>query len=287
MAVARILCGECGDEISRSDAVCPRCGAEVELPAPPGEEARVACDVCGERNPRGEAICSSCGARLPGAAKRRAGGKGGRKARKVGSERPRDRAKPGRKFEPWQVVSAVAVVVLVGYFVSTEISRDRPRIEGRPPQGGLAPAQMPVDIAPFEKAVEENPDDPRALLKLANVLQDAGDMPRAIGFYRKYLEIESDNPDARVDLGICYFELARADTVHGGALYEAAIREMEAAFERDSTHQHAAFNLGVVHLSFGNLEESTRWFRQAVELDGSSDLGVRARHLLEQHAVTQ
>ncbi len=288
MAVAKILCGECREEISHSDAVCPKCGTAVELPESSGGAVHIACEVCGERNPRGAKICGSCGARLPGAVTRRAETKSGRKQRKKqDSGASRDRAQSGRRLEPWQIVSAIAVLVLVAYFVSSEVSRDRAGVESRLPQGGAAPGMSSPDVAPFEQAVEENPGDPQALLKLANVLQDSRDFPRAIEFYKKYLEIDADNPDARVDLGICYFELARADTIHGGAFYEAAIQEMETVFKQHPTHQHAAFNLGIVHLAFGDLKQSSRWFRQAVEVDASSDLGVRAKHLLEQHAMTQ
>ena len=288
MAVAKILCGKCGEEISSSDTVCPKCGTAVELPEASVGAGQITCEVCGERNPQGARICGSCGARLPGAVARRAEAKSGRKPRKKQDLRAsRDRARSGRRFEPWQIVSAVAVLVLVAYFVSSEVSRDRAGMESRPPQGGAAPGMSSPDVAPFEQAVEENPGDPQALLKLANVLHDSKDFPRAIEFYKKYLEIEADNPDARVDLGICYFELARADTIHGGAFYEAAIQEMETVFKQHPTHQHAAFNLGIVHLTFGDLKESNRWFRRAVEVDASSDLGVRAKHLLEQHAMTQ
>jgi hypothetical protein len=88
-------------------------------------------------------------------------------------------------------------------------------------------------------------------------------------------------------MGICYFELARVDTIHGATFYAAAVQEMETVYEQHPHHQHAAFNLGIVHLNFGDLDASTMWLRRAVEVDASSDLGVRAEHLLEQHAITE
>jgi tetratricopeptide (TPR) repeat protein len=175
----------------------------------------------------------------------------------------------------------------VAYFVYSEVSRDLPVAENRARPGETPPGQVLVDIGRLEQAVQENPGDPRALLELANVLQDTRDFPRAIGFYKEYLELDPDNPDARVDMGICYFELARTDSVHGATFYAAAIQEMETAFEQHPHHQHAAFNLAIVHLHFGTLDESNRWLRRAIEVDESSDLGVRAKGLLEQHAMTE
>ena len=84
-------------------------------------------------------------------------------------------------------------------------------------------------------------------------------------------------------MGICYFELARTDSIHSGAFLDLAITEMRKTLESAPKHQPAAFNLGIVYLTAGNLEESTRWFKQAVALDSTSSLGQRARQMLEQH----
>ena len=109
---------------------------------------------------------------------------------------PRGGGRPGRRFEPWQIISAVAVLCLVAYFVYSEVSREFPVAQNRPPQGASSGGQVPsVDVGPFERAVEENPGDTKALLELANVLQDTREYSRAIGVYRKYLKLDPDNPD--------------------------------------------------------------------------------------------
>jgi tetratricopeptide (TPR) repeat protein len=175
----------------------------------------------------------------------------------------------------------------VSYFIYSEVSREQGAVGTPSAQAGAVPGQTSLDIAPFERAVEENPNDPQAVLELANVLQDSRNFPRAVEMYKRYLETDPDNPNARVDLGICYFELGREDTIHGGTFFAAAIREMGIAHEKHPDHQHAAFNLGIVNLSIGNLEESSKWFRRAVETDESSNLGKRAKDLLEQHQMTE
>jgi tetratricopeptide (TPR) repeat protein len=142
------------------------------------------------------------------------------------------------------------------------------------------------DIVPFEQAVAANPGNSDALLDLANALHDNGMYPRAIATYQKYLALKPDDPNARVDLGICYYELAGHDTAHTGVLFSTAIKEMETALKRNPRHQPAAFNLGVVNLSMGNLEQSRTWFRKAADLDKKSELGIRAQKMLDQHAFT-
>jgi tetratricopeptide (TPR) repeat protein len=195
-----------------------------------------------------------------------------------------------KRFEPWQIVAGVAVLALVAFFVYTEMQRDH--TDARPPEQMQAqPADMPhpprVEIAPLEQAVAANPNDARALLRLANGLQDNGAYRRAIDVYDRYLAIEPDDPDARVDVGVCYFELGRADSTGAMRHFETARKEMEMALKKRPDHQPAAFNLGIVALNAGDLETSNRWFKRAVELGPQTDLGRRAQRILEQHSGTR
>jgi tetratricopeptide (TPR) repeat protein len=121
-------------------------------------------------------------------------------------------------------------------------------------------------------------------LRLANLLHDNALYRQAVDAYRKYLAGHPGNTNARVDLGICYFELARRDSTGSRDLLKRAIAEMEKAVQTDATHQPAAFNLGIVNLFAGDTQESNRWFKRAIELNANSDLGVRAKKLLEQHS---
>jgi tetratricopeptide (TPR) repeat protein len=189
-------------------------------------------------------------------------------------------------------VAGVAVVGLLGFFVYTEMQRVH--VDARPApvqQAGSPPAAEPqaprVDIAPLEAAVAADPRDPAALLRLANGLQDNRAFARAIDAYERSLALDPRNPDARVDMGVCYYELGRADTSGGVTMLRTAVQEMELALKYRPDHQPAAFNLGIVHLTMGELETSNRWFLRAVELNPSSELGVRAKRILEQHTITQ
>jgi Tfp pilus assembly protein PilF len=96
-----------------------------------------------------------------------------------------------------------------------------------------------------------------------------------------------NDPDARTDLGMTYFQYAQIDTARGVVLFQQAASEMETAFANSPRHQTSAFNLGVVNLHMGNLEESNKWFMKAVEIDKNSDLGIRAQKILSQHTLQQ
>lgn len=292
MAVAKLVCGDCKAEIAASDVFCPSCGAKIES----SSADAVVCAVCGHRNRGKGEFCESCGARVSGG-----GAVAARAAEKREARKPQKQEKSGRarRFEPWQVISVIAVVGLVAYLVVTGILNSPPRGAGggMPSAGAPAagpgtpgtgplfapPAAAAVDLAPFEAAVKAQPGDAGALLRLANALHDNRMIPRAVEAYKKYLGMRPKDPDARTDLGICYFQLAQTDTVNMMSLLETAGREMLTVQQAAPKHQPSAFNLGVVYLHMGRIEESNTWFRKAVEINKNSDLGTRAANILNQH----
>jgi tetratricopeptide (TPR) repeat protein len=163
-------------------------------------------------------------------------------------------------------------------------------MRGSGPAGAPGGAPLPqalVDLEPLQRAAEANPTDPAALLRLANGLHDNHAYLRAADAYKKYLALRPKNPNARVDLGICYYELSSLDTANTVQYLMMALTEMQRAHADSAAHQPAVFNLGVVNLRLGNLEESNKWFREAVHLNRASDLGVRAQQMLEQHTLPQ
>jgi hypothetical protein len=306
MAIARLVCGDCGGLLGPSDSFCSHCGARIEAEATGPrqssgglhgrKEGPQVCDVCGVENTRPGAYCESCGARLvsssaAGTKPPRPDDKGGQKSRKV-MGRPKDAGKStGRKWQPWQIAAGVAILVALSYFAYTEL-------DSQPsPSRQQIPAAMPFvqpaaidEIGRLQKIVDASPGDASSALRLANLLHDAGMsdpayLNRAVEMYKKYLVQNPKNPDARVDLGICYYELGRKDTARSEQFYAMALKEMKTAYDQNPGHQTAAFNLGIVNLQAGNMNEASEWFQRTVALDGASKLGTLAKQLLEQHAA--
>lgn len=122
--------------------------------------------------------------------------------------------------------------------------------------------------------VDANPDDMEATLSLANALHDAKLTDQAIVYYKKYLLKNPTNPDARVDLGICYFELGDHDT---------AIEEMTLAVKDNPTHQLGHFNLGIVTMAAKRMDESKTWFEKTIAIDATSQAGQNAQRFLQEN----
>lgn len=288
MAVAKLVCGDCGGELGQSDVRCQSCGASIEREAVPPRQP--VCGVCGESNAPGTEFCRSCGARLGV----RPSGRPGKRQKPARATRKPDGTEV-KGIGAWQIISAVAVLALLSYLVYMQIGGEKSSMPAAAPSGttqGTSPLSgigiQPVDLKPLEDAVRARPSDAGAQLMLANALHDNRMLPRAVEAYGKYLKMRPKDPDARTDLGICYFQMAQEDSINRDPLLREAVTAMEEAFKSSPRpHQPSAFNLGVVYLHLSELEESNRWFRKAVEINRESDLGKRAQNMITQHAVPQ
>ncbi len=201
-------------------------------------------------------------------------------ARKKSAPKSTARAASSRDaalFTTWQWIAiVVAAFILGGVIGASFLPSAREGVPAEQEQSGTAQSAQP-DLQSLEaarEAAEANPSDARAQLQYANLLHDAMMLDAAIAQYRKYLEMNSDDPDARVDLGICYFEKKE---------YTAAIAEMERAVANHPEHQLGTYNLGIVNLNAGNKDKAREWFSKARDIDPSSAHGRNAAQLLEQH----
>lgn len=129
-------------------------------------------------------------------------------------------------------------------------------------------------INELDAQVKANPQDENKILELANLLHDSGFFDRAIENYKKYLEIKPNSTNALVDMGICYFELQN---------YASADSVMKIAIKIEPQHQQANFNLGIVNLAAGKVDESKEWFKKAIAIDPNSEIGKKAEQILQSH----
>jgi hypothetical protein len=296
MAVAKLVCGACGETISSSDVRCPSCGASIEKeesPAPvsPSQvSSPTTCGECGSPVTGGSEFCSSCGARLGDVSPVRP-----QKTQKPPRQPRKKEGVKARSIGVWQIISVIAILALLSYLAYIQIRGEKSGTaslseEGAPPSGApLAGIGLQsVNLKPLEDAVRERPGDPAARLRLANGLHDGRQLSRAVDEYRKYLTMRPKDPDARTDLGICYFQQAQSDSIHRESLLHQAASAMEEAFNSSPRpHQPSAFNLGVVYLHLNDLEQSNTWFKKARDINPDSDLGKRAQNMITQHTVPQ
>jgi predicted Zn-dependent protease len=128
------------------------------------------------------------------------------------------------------------------------------------PGGGDRQAVMEQvfeQVKALKQALEKNPKDPEALVRLANFFQDAGKFDQAVEYYKRALAERPADVASRTDMGICLREMGRPDE---------AIQEFRNSLQTDPKHWQSWLNLGIVSLydkhdtataasAFGKVEE--------------------------------
>jgi hypothetical protein len=160
-----------------------------------------------------------------------------------------------RPFQRYRVpitILAVALAVFLGVLVIATFSQ----------RGRLGETAMPAEFKGLLTSeqlgaldaintLQTNPNDPEALLKMANVYfdqnvaaaqTDAGAAmnfgQQGIRYYERYLKISPQDNDARADLATLYFATGQTDR---------AIQEVGIVLQRDKNHVKANFNLGLFY----------------------------------------
>lgn len=287
----RFQCTDCGAELAWGAEKCPRCGKPVDWPSEEAVEAVASeatgpktCPKCGTENAAGASFCSSCGAKLLSGGKQDAKqqGKGPRAGKQELSREARGKGFESGPLFSWKVITGFVGLLVVLVVVLELFFNNRQPAPAQPTQAvtQTAPAanmQLVAQITELEQQLAANPSDGQTLLKLANMCQDGRFFDKAITYYKRYLVKNPKDANARVDLGISYFENNDLDQ---------AQKEMETALKFDSKHLQATFNLGIVNLKARRMKEASDWFKKTIELaPPGSEIAQQAKQFLEQHTT--
>ncbi|MGK2876773.1 MAG: tetratricopeptide repeat protein [Nocardioides sp.] len=286
------FCPECGEKLEANQKFCPNCGSKVKkednqtknYQEPQKTEAKKDvnfCPNCGEENPSDAVICESCGIKLregkPVApVKKQVHHSKKETAAKSGSaEKSNDEIDKTKVIYVGLGILAILMFVLYSSGVFDTVPTGQVNNVTAQPDAssGVNLANM-QRINELENQVKANPEDAHLLLELAHLKNDSGLYENAILDYKKYLQTHEDDPDARIDMGVCYYNLRQ---------YDQAKAEMQKALEYKPDHQIGHLNLGIVNLASGNLEESKKWLNKAVSLNPDNEIGKKAQELLQSH----
>lgn len=139
------------------------------------------------------------------------------------------------------------------------------------------------EITQLEAFVKAHPDSNSAVLSLAHLYQDNGHFEKAIITYSKYLDKDAKNAEARIDMGVSYYQLAFNDSLNRVTLFRRAIAEMEKALKYSPNHELGNFNLGIVNFQSGNLDKAAEYFNKCISINPKSTVAQKAKEILDQH----
>jgi TolA-binding protein len=311
------FCAECGSNLSENFKFCPECGAKIistNQNDPFGKDQTtlgdstykksveiLVCENCGDENPSGNEMCDGCGIKLDGTViqktveflkpvtegvKKLQQQKPAelKKAKKKKKTKPTEKAEPKKEEKEFDtkkiylIISVISIFIIIILFSSgvfdSSVTTVNTNVNPNQSSGSGIDLGSLQNINNLEAKLNANPDDTKTLLELAHLNNDSGFYDKAIPLYQRYLEKFPENADARIDMGVCMYNLGDFDN---------AIIEMKKALEYEPKHQIGHLNLGVVNLTLGNSDIAKDWFLKAVDLGPDTDVGKRAKELLNSH----
>ena len=294
------FCPECGLKLEKEFKFCPECGVNLESLSqqnfPPEDETKevVVCDNCVEENSPENYVCAGCGIKLRDKPKEtsveKASQQTGKKSSnsrhkksakkngRPGKNQPQTSPKTLNRKELFIItgILLVAIVLILNFSGILDAKKVNESDLGNlgQVQGSGVDLNNIQKINELEARVKANPNDKESILALAHLKNDSHMYQQAIIDYKQYLALQPNNADARVDMGVCYYNLGD---------FKTAISEMETALKYNPHHQIAFLNLGIVNLSAGNLDKSKEWLKKAVDENPNNNVGKRAKELLESH----
>ncbi len=272
-----LVCHRCHASLPPQAKFCPTCGNEIhstEESQPAKRAAKKICPSCGTANSAESKFCFGCGLPLDGE-EYQASRPAGEKSKKQSKTKKGSDSRSNIYLIVFSLFAlAVAASVILEMRNSSVGNVEAKQESNPPPASPLTNETVIKDISNLENILKSDPENNDALLQLANRLHDAKFFIRAIDMYKKYLAKNPKAADARVDLGICYFETGDS---------KSAVQEVEKALAIDPKHQMAMFNLGIIQLNQRNMDEAKKWFKKCVDIDPESVAGKKAEELLKQH----
>ena len=141
-------------------------------------------------------------------------------------------------------------------------------------------ARFPVVSAHyFEKIANRQPSESNwinAAFRYFDAFKGSSDsmvkammVEKSIRAYKKVLEINPDNLNAKTDLGICYAE-GTSNPMQG-------IMMLREVVEKNPDHENAHYNLGILSLKSGQNEKAVERFEKVLKINPSR---IEARYLL-------
>jgi TonB family protein len=113
-------------------------------------------------------------------------------------------------------------------------------------------------LAPYRKAVEKNPNDPKPHVALGRQMLIVGQIDDAVGEFRQAISIQPDDASAHFGLG---------DALGAQGDRESAIKEYQQGLSLNPADADAHFRLAILLEQKGDLEAASKEYQKACKQD--------------------
>ncbi len=138
-----------------------------------------------------------------------------------------------------------------------------------PASSGVVVPQDPAhEKAALEEQLKRNPGHPPILMRLAELEQQAGHPSGAVPYWRKVLDKDPKNADARLELGRSLYDSGDAD---------GALAETKRLLADHPSNVDGLYNLGAIYANRNQFNLARQAWKQALAIDPKSESGRKAQ----------
>ena len=173
----------------------------------------------------------------------------------------------------------IIIIFLLVIGVSACQQKEEPKAPYQFPTGPTGPIQAQDDLKLLKEAVQKDPGNVNAWIKLGNTLMDASRYAEAVEAYQKALDIDPKNVDVRVDMGTCYRYSGRPDK---------AVEEYRKALKINPNHVFGHKNLAVVlAYDFKDNAQAAKELEKVLELAPNAPDAAQVKQELQRLKTTK
>ena len=143
---------------------------------------------------------------------------------------------------------------------------------GNPTGGGGPPAPVMQLLNDLKARAAKNPRDIAALVELGNLYFDASKFDGAVGYYKRALALDPDNPDTRTDY---------ATALHGENHDLESLAQLQLVLARRPQFPEALFNEGIVANAIGRRTQAVSAFKAFLRVSPHDQRADDARTALQ------
>jgi cytochrome c-type biogenesis protein CcmH/NrfG len=246
-------CTNCSADVPEQARFCPECGTKTD---------QNTCADCGASLRDEAKFCQECGRTV---------------STEVVAEQPEEKNR--NVFATIGLVLVIPVVAIGIISLLFWKNQEPVPLQASGPTGGQGAQSMAAmgdvhqTLERLQKNVEENPKDIVSLDSLAIMFSIAGSYDKASKFYEQHLEIEPDNKDVKIALGLTYNNLNRKDE---------AITLLQEVLNKEPDYAFALFYLGDVLAGSGEVETAETHWKRILEKYPNTEIAKMAEQRIHE-----
>ena len=181
-------------------------------------------------------------------------------------------------FGYFLLIPVFAVIIVLLFWANREPGPLNEQQSNNAPQndapGMAAMGQVHETLERLKKRIGENPKDLVAIDSLAVMFSIAGSHEKAKSLYEKHLEIDPDNNEIKISLGLAYHNLQQTDK---------AIAIIQGVLDKEPTNAFGLHYLAEIYASMHEHDKATGYWQQIIaHYPGTEIAKVAEKRLKEQ-----